>query len=113
MIIENVQPNLADAVPNKEERKAELPGKKKPHERKLKRKFKRKLKAAKATGKRAKRDAKRACHAQRKAERERDAAVTENALLKKRLARKDKDVTDALRGSDGFIYLKERMERNG
>ena len=46
MIIENVKPNLADAVPNKEECKAELLGKKKPHERKLKKKFKRKLKAA-------------------------------------------------------------------
>ena len=33
MIIENVKPNLADAVPNKEECKAELLGKKKPHER--------------------------------------------------------------------------------
>ena len=113
MTIENIRPASIYSAPVEEERKAELPGKKKPHERKLKRKFKRKLKAAKANGKRAKRDAKRACHAQRKAERERDAAVTENALLKKRLARKDKDVTDALRGSDGFIYLKERVERNG
>ena len=116
MIIENVKPNLADAVPNKEERKAELPGKKKSRERKLKkrgRKFKKRAEKAEAANKKATRDAKRACHAQRKAERERDAAVTENALLKMRLARKDKDVTDALRGSDGFIYLKERVERNG
>lgn len=113
MIIENVQPNLADAVPNKEERKAELPGKKKPHERKLKRKFERKLKAAKATGKRAKRDAKRACRAQRKAERERDAVAAENALLKMRLASKDKDLTNALRDEDGFIRLKERNGNNG
>lgn len=113
MIIENVKPNLADAVPNQEERKAELPGKKKPHERKLEKKFKRKLKAAKATGKRAKRDAKRACRAQHNAERERDTVAAENALLKECLASKDKDISDALRGSDGFIYLKERVERNG
>lgn len=108
-----MQPNLADAVPNKEERKAKLSGKEKPHEHKFKRKFKRKLKAAKATGKKAKCAEKRARRAQRKAERERDAAAAENALLKKRLASKDKDITDALRGSDGFIYLKERVERNG
>ena len=52
MIIENVKPNLADAVPNKEERKAELPGKKKPHERKLKKrghKFKKRAEKAEAT----------------------------------------------------------------
>ena len=112
MIIENVKPNLADAVPNQEERKAELPGKKKPHERKLKRKFKRKLKAAKANGKRAKRDAKRARRAQHNAERERDAAVAEVASLKQRLASKDKDVTDALRDENGFIRLKERNGKN-
>ena len=85
MIIENVKPNLADTVPSQEERKAELPGKKKPHERKLKREFKRKLKAAKANGKRAKRDAKRARRAQHNAERERDTVAAENALLQKRL----------------------------
>lgn len=112
MIIENVKPNLADAVPNKEERKAELLGKKKPHERKLKKKFKRKLKAAKATGKGAKRDAKRARRAQHNAERERDTVAAENALLQKRLESKDRDVTDALRGSDGFIRLKERNGKN-
>lgn len=113
MKIENVRPTPVDMAPAEEERKAELPGKKKPHERKLKRKFKRKLKAAKANGKRAKRDAKRACHAQHNAERERDTVAAENALLHKRLASKDKDISDALRGSDGFIYLKERVERNG
>lgn len=112
MIIENVKPNLADAVPNQEERKAELPGKKKPHERKLKRKFKRKLKAAKANGKRAKRDAKRARRAQHNAERERDTVAAENALLQKRLESKDQDVTDALRDEDGFIRLKERNGKN-
>lgn len=112
MKIENVQPNLADAVPNKEDRKAELPGKKKPHERKLKRKFKRKLKAAKANGKRAKRDAKRARRAQHNAERERDTVAAENALLQKRLESKDQDVTDALRDEDGFIRLKERNGKN-
>lgn len=112
MIIENVKPNLADAVPNKEECKAELLGKKKPHERKLKKKFKRKLKAAKATGKGAKRDAKRARRAQHNAERKRDTVAAENALLQKRLESKDRDVTDALRGSDGFIRLKERNGKN-
>lgn len=60
MTIENIRPASIYSAPVEEERKAELPGKKKPHERKLKRKFKRKLKAAKANGKRAKRDAKRA-----------------------------------------------------
>ena len=113
MKIENVRLTPVDMAPAEEERKVELPGKKKSHERKLKRKFKRKLKAAKANGKRAKRDAKRACRAQHNAERERDTVAAENALLHKRLASKDKDISDALRGSDGFIYLKERVERNG
>ena len=112
MIIENVKPNLADAVPNKEEHKAELPGKKKPHERKLKKKFEKKLKAAKAAGEKAKHTAKRARRAQHNAERERDAAVAEVASLKKRLASKDKDVTDALRDENGFIRLKERNGKN-
>lgn len=112
MIIENVKPNLADIVSNEEERKAELPGKKKPHERKLKRKFEKKLKAAKAAGEKAKHTAKRARRAQRKAERERDAAVTENALLQKRLESKDKDLTDALRDENGFIRLRERNGKN-
>jgi len=112
MIIENVKPNLADTVPSQEERKAELPGKKKPHERKLKREFKRKLKAAKANGKRAKRDAKRARRAQHNAERERDTVAAENALLQKRLESKDQDVTDALRDEDGFIRLRERNGKN-
>ena len=113
MKIENVKPTPVDMAPAEEERKAELPGKKKPYERKLKKKFEKKLKAAKAAGEKTKHTAKRARRAQHSAERERDAAVTENALLKKRLASKDKDVTDALRGEDGFIYLKERVERNG
>lgn len=112
MIIENVKPNLADAVPNQEEHKAELLGKKKPHERKLKKKFEKKLKAAKAAGEKAKHTAKRARRAQHNAERERDAAVAEVASLKKRLASKDKDVTDALRDEDGFIRLKERNGKN-
>ena len=112
MKIENVQPNLADAVPNKEASKAELPGKKKPHERKLKKKVKRKLKAAKATGKGAKRDAKHARRAQHNAERERDTVAAENALLQKRLESKDQDVTNALRDEDGFIRLKERNGKN-
>lgn len=112
MIIENVKPNLADTVPNQEERKAELPSKKKPHERKLKKKFEKKLKAAKAAGEKAKHTAKRARRAQRKAERERDIVAAENALLQKRLESKDRDVTDALRGSDGFIRLKERNGKN-
>ena len=112
MIIENVKPNLADTVPSQEERKAELPGKKKPHERKLKREFKRKLKAAKANGKRAKRDAKRARRAQHNAERERDTVAAENALLQKRLESKDQDVTDALRDEDGVIRLRERNGKN-
>ena len=108
-----MQPNLADAVPNKEERKAELPGKKKPHERKLKKKFEKKLKAAKAAGEKAKHTAKRALRAQHNAERERDTVAAENALLHKRLASKDKDVTNALRDEDGFIRLKERNGKNG
>lgn len=112
MTIENTKPTLIDSTPVEEEHKAELPGKKKPRERKLKKKFKRKLKAAKATGKRAKRDAKRACRAQHNAERERDTVAAENALLHKRLASKDKDVTNALRDEDGFIRLKERNGKN-
>ena len=112
MIIENVKPNLADTVPSQEERKAELPGKKKLHERKPKREFKRKLKAAKANGKRSKRDAKRARRAQHNAERERDTVAAENALLQKRLESKDQDVTDALRDEDGFIRLRERNGKN-
>lgn len=109
MKIDNIKP-----APAEEDHKVEIQGKKKSRERKLKKrglKFKKRAEKAEAANKKATRDAKRACHAQRKAERERDAAVTENALLKKRLARKDKDVTDALRGSDGFIYLKERVEK--
>ena len=113
MKIENVRPTPVDMAPAEEERKAELPGKKKSHERKLKRKFEKKIKTAKAVGKKAKHIAKRARRAQHSAERERDAAVTENALLMKRLASKDKDVTDALRGEDGFIRLKERNGKNG
>ena len=112
MTIENIRPASIYSAPVEEERKAELPGKKKPHERKLKRKFKRKLKAAKATGKRAKRDAKRACRAQHNAERERDTVAAANALLQKRLESKDQDVTDALRDEDGFIRLKERNGKN-
>ena len=91
MIIENVKPNLADAVPNKEERKAELPGKKKSRERKLKkrgRKFKKRAEKAEAANKKATRDAKRACHAQRKAERERDAAVTGECSVEEALGEK-------------------------
>lgn len=112
MTIENIRPASIYSAPVEEERKAELPGKKKPHEHKLKRKFKRKLKAAKANGKRAKRDAKRACRAQHNAERERDTVAAENALLQKRLESKDQDVTDALRDEDGFIRLKERNGKN-
>lgn len=112
MTIENIRPASIYSAPVEEERKAELPGKKKPHERKLKRKFKRKLKAAKANGKRAKRDAKRARRAQHNAERERDTVAAENALLQKRLESKDQDVTDALRDEDGFIRLKERNGKN-
>ena len=48
MTIENIRPASIYSAPVEEERKAELPGKKKPHERKLKKKFKRKLKASKA-----------------------------------------------------------------
>ena len=60
MKIENVRPTPVDMAPAEEERKAELPGKKKPHERKLKKKFEKKLKAAKAAGEKAKHTAKRA-----------------------------------------------------
>lgn len=112
MTIENTKPTSIDSTPVEEERKAELPGKKKPYERKLEKKFKRKLKAAKATGKKAKCAEKRARRAQRKAERERDIVAAENALLQKRLDSKDKDVTNALRDEDGFIRLKERNGKN-
>ncbi len=113
MTIENIRTASIDSAPVEEDCKAVIQDKKNPRERKLKKKFKRKLKAAKATEKRAKRDAKRACRAQHNAERERDTVAAENALLKKHLSSKDKDVSDALRGSDGFIYLKEGVERNG
>lgn len=113
MKIENVRPTPVDMAPAEEERKAELPGKKKSHERKLKRKFEKKIKTAKAVGKKAKHIAKRARHAQHNAERERDTVAAENALLQKCLESKDKDVTDALRDEDGFIRLKERNGKNG
>ena len=113
MTIENIRTASIDSAPVEEDCKAVIQDKKNPRERKLKKKFKRKLKAAKATGKRAKRDAKRACRAQHNAERERDAVAAENALLHKRLASKDKDVTNALRDEDGFIRLKERNGKNG
>lgn len=98
MTIENIQPASIDTAPAEEARKAELPGKKKPHERKLKKKFEKKLKTAKAIGKKARNAAKRARRAQWKAECERDAVAAENALLKKRLASKDEDVIAARRG---------------
>ena len=113
MTIENIRTASIDSAPVEEDCKAVIQDKKNPRERKLRKKFKRKLKAAKATGKRAKRDAKRACRAQRNAERERDTVAAENALLHKRLASKDKDVTNALRDEDGFIRLKERNGKNG
>ena len=115
MTIENIRPASIYSAPVEEERKAELPGKKKPHERKLKkrgRKFKKRAEKAEAANKKATRDAKRARNAQHSAERERDAAVAEVASLKKRLASKDKDVTDALRDENGFIRLKERNGKN-
>lgn len=112
MTIENIRTASIDSAPVEEDCKAVIQDKKNPRERKLKKKFKRKLKAAKATGKRAKRDAKRACRAQHNAERERDTVAAENALLNKRLASKDKDVTNALRDEDGFIRLKERNGKN-
>lgn len=112
MKIENVRPTPVDMAPVEEGRKVELPGKKKSHERELKRKFEKKIKTAKSVGKKAKHIAKRARHAQQKAECERDAAVAEVASLKKRLASKDKDVTDALRDENGFIRLKERNDKN-
>lgn len=111
MKIDNIKP-----APAEEDHKVEIQGKKKSRERKLKkrgRKFKKRAEKAEAANKKATRDAKRACHAQRKAERERDAAVTENALLHKRLESKDEDVTNALRDEDGFIRLKERNGKNG
>lgn len=112
MTIENIQTASIDSAPVEEDCTAVIQDKKNPRERKLRKKFKRKLKAAKATGKRAKRDAKRACRAQHNAERERDTVAAENALLHKRLASKDKDVTNALRDEDGFIRLKERNGKN-
>ena len=113
MTIENIRTASIDSAPVEEDCEAVIQDKKNPRERKLRKKFKRKLKAAKATGKRAKRDAKRACRAQHNAERERDTVAAENALLHKRLASKDKDVTNALRDEDGFIRLKERNGKNG
>lgn len=113
MTIENIRTASIDSAPVEEDCKAVIQDKKNPRERKLRKKFKRKLKAAKTTGKRAKRDAKRACRAQHNAERERDTVAAENALLHKRLASKDKDVTNALRDEDGFIRLKERNGKNG
>ena len=112
MKIENVRPTPVDMAPAEEERKVELPGKKKSHERKLKRKFEKKIKTAKAVGKKAKHIAKRARHAQHNAERERDTVAAENALLQKCLESKDKDVTDALRDENGFIRLRERNGKN-
>ena len=112
MSIENIRTASIDSAPVEEDCKAVIQDKKNPRERKLRKKFKRKLKAAKATGKRAKRDAKRARRAQYNAERERDTVAAENALLQKRLESKDQDVTDALRGEDGFIRLKERNGKN-
>lgn len=112
MTIENIRTASIDSAPVEGDCKAVIQDKKNPRERKLKKKFKRKLKAAKATGKRAKRDAKRALRAQHNAERERDTVAAENALLHKRLASKDKDVTNALRDEDGFIRLKERNGKN-
>ena len=106
MTIENIRTASIDSAPVEEDCKAVIQDKKNPRERK------RKLKAAKATGKRAKRDAKRACRAQHNAERERDTVAAENALLHKRLASKDKDVTNALRDEDGFIRLRERNGKN-
>ena len=104
MKIDNVKPTSAE-----EDRKVEIQDKKNPRERKLKKQ----LKKVKIVCKKAKHDAKRALRAQHNAERERDTVAAENALLKECLASKDKDISDALRGSDGFIYLKERVERNG
>ena len=104
MKIYNIKPTSAE-----EDRKVEIQDKKNPRERKLKKQ----LKKVKIVCKKAKHDAKRALRAQHNAERERDTVAAENALLKECLASKDKDISDALRGSDGFIYLKERVERNG
>lgn len=104
MEIDNIKPTSAE-----EDRKVEIQDKKNPRERKLKKQ----LKKVKIVCKKAKHDAKRALRAQHNAERERDTVAAENALLKECLASKDKDISDALRGSDGFIYLKERVERNG
>lgn len=110
MKIDNIKP-----APAEEDHKVEIQGKKKSRERKLKkrgRKFKKRAEKAEAANKKATRDAKRARNAQHSAERERDAAVAEVASLKKRLASKDKDVTDALRDENGFIRLKERNGKN-
>ena len=104
MEIDNIKPTSAE-----EDRKVEIQDKKNPRERKLKKQ----LKKVKIVCKKAKHDAKRALRAQQNAEREWDTVAAENALLKECLASKDKDISDALRGSDGFIYLKERVERNG
>ena len=110
MKIDNIKP-----APAEEDHKVEIQGKKKSRERKLKkrgRKFKKRAEKAEAANKKATRDAKRARNAQHSAERERDAAVAEVASLKKRLASKDKEVTDALRDENGFIRLKERNGKN-
>ena len=110
MKIDNIKP-----APAEEDHKVEIQGKKKSRERKLKkrgRKFKKRAEKAEAANKKATRDAKRARNAQHSAERERDAAVAEVASLKKRLASKDNDVTDALRDENGFIRLKERNGKN-
>lgn len=104
MKIDNIKPTSAE-----EDRKVEIQDKKKPRERKLKKQ----LKKVKIVCKKAKHDAKRALRAQHNAERERDTVAAENALLHKRLASKDKDVTNALRDEDGFIRLKERNGKNG
>ena len=103
MKIDNIKPTSAD-----EDRKVEIQDKKNPRERKLKKQ----LKKVKIVCKKAKHIAKRARHAQQKAECERDAVAAENALLKKRLASKDKDLTDALRDENGFIRLRERNGKN-
>ena len=103
MKIDNIKP-----APAEEDHKVEIQGKLK----KRGRKFKKRAEKAEAANKKATRDAKRARNAQHSAERERDAAVAEVASLKKRLASKDKDVTDALRDENGFIRLKERNGKN-
>ena len=109
MTIENIRTASIDSAPGEEDCKAVIQDKKNPRERKLKKQ----LKKVKIVCKEAKHDAKRALRAQHNAERERDTVAAENALLHKRLASKDKDVTNALRDEDGFIRLKERNGKNG